>query len=64
MTAEEFNNLKEDQQRFLLCDADKIGEKTYDLFREELFKIENVVIEVKVSSLDKCRRQIKALTFN
>ena len=62
MTAEEFNSLEKDQQRFLLCDADKISENTSALFKEELFKIENVFIEVKMSNLNRCRRQIKAYT--
>ena len=62
MTAEEFNSLEKDQQRFLLCDADKISENTSELFKEELFKIENVFIEVKMSNLNRCRRQIKAYT--
>ena len=64
MTAEEFNSLEQDQQRYLLCDADKISENAYELFREELFKIENLLIEVKVSKFNRYRRQIKAYTFN
>lgn len=28
MTADEFNGLGKEQQKFLLCDADKIGENT------------------------------------
>jgi hypothetical protein len=60
MTPEEFNRLEKDQQKFLLCDADKISENTGELFREELFQIENVFVEVKISYRGKVKRQIKA----
>ena len=60
MTPEEFNCLEKDQQKFLLCDADKIYEKSSELFREELFKIDDVFVEVKINYFNKFRRQIKA----
>lgn len=60
MTPEEFNNLEQAQQKFLLCDADKICENRQELFKEELFKIDNLLVEVKISSLNQFRRQIKA----
>jgi hypothetical protein len=60
MTPDEFNNLGKEKQKFLLCDADKIGEFSNELFKEELFRIDNVLIEVKISYADKVSRQIKA----
>ncbi|MDB5250077.1 MAG: hypothetical protein JWQ40_4471 [Segetibacter sp.] len=64
MTPEEFNCLEKDQQKFLLCDADKICENSGELFKEELFKIDNVFIEVKISYLNRFRRQIKAYALS
>ena len=64
MTPEEFNSLEEAKQKFLLCDADKIWENTNEVFKEELFKIDNVFVGVKISYLNKFRRQIKAYTLS
>ncbi|MCW3114483.1 MAG: hypothetical protein JWR18_2879 [Segetibacter sp.] len=64
MTPEEFNNLEQGQQKFMLCDADKICENSSGLFKEELFKIDNLFVEVKTSSLNRFRRQIKAYSLN
>ena len=60
MTPDDFNNLAKEQQKFLLCDADKIGEVRSELFKEELFKIENVFVQVKISYFNRIRRQITA----
>ena len=60
MTAEEFNCLEKDQQKFLLCDADKISENSGELFKEEVFRIDNAFVEVKISYLNNFKRQIRA----
>jgi hypothetical protein len=64
MTADEFNSLEKEQQKYLLCDADKIAENKNETSKEELFKLENVFIEVKFSNLDRYKRQIKAYGLN
>ena len=64
MTAEEFNCLGKETQKFLLCDADKICENNNELFKEELFRIDNLFVEVKISYLNKFRRQIRAYAFS
>jgi len=64
MTPEEFNNLEEEKQKFLLCDADKICENRNELFKEELFKIDNLFVEVKINYLNRFKRQIKAYALS
>jgi len=64
MTAEEFNCLEKEKQKFLLCDAKKIWENKSALFREELFQIDNMFVEVKISYLNRCKRQIKAYALS
>ncbi|MDQ6813758.1 MAG: hypothetical protein M3040_08480 [Bacteroidota bacterium] len=64
MTPEEFNSLEDAKQKFLLCDADKIWENNNDGCKEEIFKVDNVFVTVKISYLNRFKRQIKACALS
>lgn len=58
MTAEEFNNLNEDQKNVAIFDAKKISERFDQMIKYELFEIDNFFIETKTSLQQKFKRVI------
>jgi hypothetical protein len=62
MTAEEFNNLSEEEKKIALFEARKITERFDQRMKYELFQIDNFFIETKTSLQRQFKRVIATFT--
>ncbi len=63
MTVEHFNSLSEEQKKIAIFDAEKVTERSDDLAKYELFKIDNFFVETKTSIQYKFKRVIETFTL-
>ncbi len=61
MTAQEFDMLDENEKKIVLFEANKISEKKEDVYKTELFQVDDFYIESKVSLYSKNKRLLTTL---
>ena len=62
MTVEEFDTLDDSEKNILIFEAEKLGEKTDEISKYELFFIDGFYVETRTSIQHKFRRCINTFT--
>ncbi len=59
MTAQEFDELNDNDKKILLFEATKLGQRLDDSFKNELFQIEDFYVESTISRSLQTRRKLR-----